>query len=220
MASQNFTDKQLAGLERSNFGRWQTTAVKLIAELRAANSLNAALVEQTLRARAELVALDRPSMPGGRVLLLDCPASPGELCEGETVIYADQTVELCMARVPVGVLHARFDEVVEAVLAGERSRFRTMPGELSLKVRSLTRYPRDFHSEVVALRNAKLTVNVIAALNELRERMAPDETIAAQPQVTTPKQVEQPQTNAAQAEEQQASGDGEETPEEPIYVSF
>ena len=201
MAGQNFTDRQLAGLERSSFGRWQTTVVKLIAELRAERSLNRQLVEQALRARAQLVAMDRPTKPGGRVLLVDCPATPDELCEGETVVYADTTVDLCTARSPVGVLHPRFDSVLEAVLAGARWRFRTMPGELSVKTRSLARYPRDFPSEVAALVNAKVADNVLAALNELREGLEDEK-------------------NEAQTKEQETSGDGADTPEESITVPF
>lgn len=169
--ARSYTDRQLAGLERSNFGKWQGTVVKLIAELRAEKRLNAELTRHALRARAQLAALDRPTKPGGRVLLVDVPTAADERCVGETIVYTDPTVDLHMARCPVGVSHPSFDDVVEAVLFGAPRRFRGMPGELTVGIHSLTRYPRDFLREVTSLVDAKLADNVLTALSELRSSL-------------------------------------------------
>ncbi len=192
--------------------------MRLIQELRAEKRLSAVLVRHALVARGQLAVLERPSQPGGRVLLLDAPASPGDRCEGETLVYADMPVDLFTARVPVGAMHRRFDEVVNAVLCNAPRRFRSLPGELSIRRLSLSRYPRDFSREVAALVNAKLAGSVLAALNEIKDGL--DEKKTAQPQDAVASQKTTQPSGAVKTEEQVASETGAETPDSTPVVPW
>lgn len=201
------TDKMLDAWRKSDWkkiaGRWEAPIRQMIDELTSLRLYVRVIEAAYLRERAQRIELDRQTKPGGRVLVVDCPPGDGERCEGETVVYADGLIDLYTTRCPVGVSHPRFDAVLEAVLFESPRRFQGMPGELPIRVRSLTRYPRDFRKEVESLVNAKLAGNVLAALNELRAGMeATDEAEPAQTQV------------------QEASSPRARTPGPPPIVSF
>jgi hypothetical protein len=207
--SPSFTDQQLAGLERTDLkraGPWTATMRKLITELRAEKRMNAALTRMAIRALARFSTLDRVKLgaarrQAGRVLVVDCPATAGERCVGETIVYADELVDLSSARCPVGSLHPRFEDVLEAALSGLPRRFQGMPGELSVFVRSITRYPMDLRSEVEALVNANHAEHVSRALSELREGL-------------------EHETHAAKSQEQETSSDGTGAPKGEIDLPF
>jgi hypothetical protein len=167
----NFTDKQLAGLERSNIGKWNATLQKLIAELRAERRLSEHMTKAYVRERAARVELDRQVRPNARILVVDCPVEPDERAEGETIVYSDGLLDVCTVSCPVGWSHPKFEQVLEAVLSETPRRFQGMPGSLSCRLRSIVRYPRDLHKEVEALIAAQDTQEVLDLLGELRERL-------------------------------------------------
>lgn len=189
------TDKILAAWRGNAWDkiapRWAGPIRELIDEVLHLRQYVRFLEMAFLRERAQRVELDRQVKPTGRVLVVDCPAGPGERCEGETLIYADGRIDLYTTRCPVGVSHPLFDEVLEAVLFEAPNRFKGMPGELSIRTRSLVRYFRDLRSEAAAMGNAKLAAEVTAALNKLRDEL--NETIKDESQ-------DGAQTNAVQAE--------------------
>lgn len=190
-------DNQLTAYARNDWERiagksWGPVVRQLIAELQGERRISARTADQAIQARSQFASLDRVKLDaarrqGGRVLVVDCPAEPGERCEGETLVLADEWLDIRTARCPVGTSHHRFDEVLAAVLSPLPARFQRMAGELGLATWIIARYPRNRRQEIDALVEAKITENVLTILNELRDGMeAVDETQSTTEQVTEP----------------------------------